>query len=404
MTSPAERKVAAPAGLVEVPPPRPEKSSPTSAQAHAKTIRRARSVRLAKRLGAFVVLPTVLAAIYYAAIATSQFESYAIFSVQSSEMRPSLGVDGLLAGLASTGTGHDALAVRDYVLSRDMLSRLDKEQGFISHYKASGNDFFSRLSGDASFEDAYEYFGRKLYADYDQVSGSVTLRVRAFTPEKSRAIARAALDYSEEMVNRLSERERRDRTAYAEAEVKKAESRLATARKAIVELQQKHEDFNPLQSATAAMTIRTGLEAELAKARAELMQLRSFMQDSAPQVLAAGEKVKSLSAQVAGESRKLVDPTKPNGLNNSFADFEAAMVEKEFAQKAYESSMATLEVARADADRQHRYVAVIATPSLPDESTYPHRIRSVLTAFLVSFLIWGVLTMMAAAVKEHARL
>jgi capsular polysaccharide transport system permease protein len=172
----------------------------------------------------------------------------------------------------------------------------------------------------------------------------------------------------------------------------------------IVELQQKHEDFNPLQSATAAMTVRTGLETELAKARAELMQLKSYMNADAPQVLASAEKVKSLSAQVAGESRKLVDPTKPGGLNTSFADFEGAMVEKEFAQKAYESAMATLEMARADADRQHRYVAVIAAPSKPDESTYPHRVRSVLTAFVASFLLWGVFSLMIAAVREHARL
>jgi capsular polysaccharide transport system permease protein len=403
MTAPAEKKAVG-NGLSEVTPLQPDRIQNSGARAHAKALRRRRSVRLAKRVGIFVGIPTALATVYYSMIATPQFESYAIFSVQSSELRPSLGMDGLLAGLATGGTGHDALAVRDYVLSRDMLARLDKEETFIAHYKDSRNDFVSRLSADASFEEAYEYFGRKLYADYDQVSGSVTVRVRAFSPEKSRAISEAVLKYSEAMVNKLSERERRDRTAYAETEVKKSEGRLATARKAIVELQQKHEDFNPLQSATAAMTIRTGLEAELAKARAELMQLKSFMQDGAPQVLAAQEKVKSLSAQVAGESRKLVDPSKPNGLNTSLADFEVAMVEKEFAQKAYESAMATLEVARADADRQHRYVAVIAAPSLPDESTYPHRIRSVLAAFLVSFLLWGVLTMMTAAVREHARL
>jgi capsular polysaccharide transport system permease protein len=186
--------------------------------------------------------------------------------------------------------------------------------------------------------------------------------------------------------------------------VKKAEQRLTAAREAVVVLQQKHEDFNPLQTATATMTVRMQLEGELAKARAELMQLKSYMNDAAPQVQAATEKVRSLSAQVAGESKRLVDPSKPKGLNTSLADFEGAMVEKEFAQKAYESAMATLELARADADRQHRYVAGIATPSLPDESTYPLRIRSVLTALVLTLLIWGVGTMLVATVREHARL
>lgn len=406
MSAPAEKQTGdLRPGLSEVTPLQTaDRPHVGSAKAHAKALRRQRSRRLLIRLVIFVVFPTLLATAYYAVWATPQYESYAIFTVQSSELRPALGMDGLLAGLANGGAGHDTLAVRDYVLSRDMLSRLDKERGFIAHYKDPKHDFFSRLRATASFEEAYEYFERKVYADYDQVSGSVTVRVRAFSAEKSQDLSQSILDYSEEMVNRLSDRERRDRTSYAEAEVKRAEQRLTVARKVIVDLQQKHEDFNPLQSATAAMTIRTGLEVELAKARAEVQQLKSFMHQDAPQVRAANEKVKSLSAQVAGESRKLVDPSKPNGLNTAFADFEVAMVEKEFAQKAYESAMATLELARADADRQHRYVAVIASPSKPDESTYPHRIRSVVAAFVICFLLWGVVSLMAAAVREHARL
>jgi len=407
MSAPAENKTGdSRATLGEVTPLQlPERSQISTAKAHAKALRRQRSRRLAVRLGVYVLLPSAVATSYYAGLASPQFESFATFTVQSSELRPSLAVDGLLAGLAGGGGGsRDALVVRDYVLSRDMLTRLDKERGFIAHYKSRSADFISRLSANASFEEAYAYFNHKVICDYDQISGAVTVRVRAFSPAQAVSMSAAILSYSEEMVNKLSDRERRDRTAYAEAGVKKAEERLTAARKVIVSLQQQHSEFNPLQTATSLMTVRTGLEVELAKARAEVMQLHSYMQDDAPQLRALNERVKSLSAQVAGESRRLVDPTKAGGLNTSFSDFEAAMVEKEFAQKAYESSMATLEMARADADRQHRYVAIIAAPSKPDEATYPHRIRSVLTAFIVCFLLWGTISMMAAAVREHARL
>lgn len=405
MSNPAEKKPSeARPGLIELTPLTQERAQ-GSTKAHAQALRKARARRLVRRVALFVVLPTLLAAGYYGFWASPQFESYAAFTVQSSEMRPTLGMDGLLASLApGTGGGHDALAVRDYVLSRDMLGKLDKEQSFIAHYKDTRHDLLSRLSADASFEDAYEYFGRKIAVDYDQISGAITIRVRAFSAKQAHAVSQGILAYSEEMVNKLSERERRDRTSYAEAQVKKAEQRLVAARQEIVTLQQKHGDFNPLQTATATMAVRTQLEGELAKARAEMMQLKSFMKEDSPQVLAANEKVKSLSAQVSGESRRLVDPGKAGGLTGSFAAFEGAMVEKEFAQKSYESAMATLEMARADADRQHRYVAVIASPSQPDEATYPHRLRSILAAFILSFLVWGIGTMMLATVREHARL
>jgi capsular polysaccharide transport system permease protein len=405
MSAPAEKKsTEARPGPTEVPlTPATERQPHAPSKAHALSLRRVRGRRLARRVGVFVLLPTLFATGYYGILASDQFESFSLFTVQSSEMQPAL-MDGLFPGLAGGGQSRDALAVRDYVLSRDMLVRLDKERAFIAHYKDSSRDWFARLGSDASFEDAYLYFGRKVFADFDQTSGTVTIQVRAFDAASARTFAQSILAYSEEMVNKLSERERRDRISFAEMEVVKAEARLTSARQVIVALQQKHEDFNPLQTATATMTLRTQLEGELAKARAELLQLKSFMHDDAPQVRAATEKVKSISAQVSGESRRLVDPSKPGGLSATFADFERAMVEKEFAQKAYESAMATLEVARAEANRQHRYVAVIASPSMPDESTYPLRIRSVIAAFVLSFLLWGVGNMIVAAVREHARL
>lgn len=405
MPSPAEKK------QLEAPrAPLGEVSTLTSTEpggstkAHAKAVRRARSRRLTLRLVLFVLLPTLAASVYYGFMASKQYDSHAVFTVQSSEMRPSLGFEGLLAGVVSGNAGRDVLAVRDYIISRDMLAKLDKQHAIIAHFSDQRQDFFSRLRKDASFEDAYEYYGDKVSVDYDQVTGSIALRVRAFSPDKAVELSRSILAASEDMVNSLSNRERQDSTTHAETDLKNAEARLSQARARITTLQTKHADFNPLQTATATLQLRTQLEAELAKARAELMQLRSFMKDDAPQVLAAKGKVESLSAQVSDESRRLVDPTNRKGLSASFADFEAAMAEKEFSQKAYESALVALEMARASAARQHRYLAIVANPSRPDASMYPRRLRSVFAAFCLSFLLFGVMSLIIAAVREHARL
>jgi capsular polysaccharide transport system permease protein len=405
VTLPAEKKLSeARPSLNEVAPlPVPERSRESNAKTVAQQVRRARSRRLLKRLALFVLLPTALAGVYFGALASPQYESYAIFSVQSSEQRPMLGMEGLLAGMASGGGG-DALAVRSYALSRDMLKALDREQGFIKHYQDPRNDALARLHSGATFENAYEYFEGKVYADYDQVSGSIKLRVRAFSPTKAHDIAQSILKNSEDMVNKMSERQRRDRTRYAEEELKTMEQRLREARAAIVALQEKHHDFNPLETAGASLHLRTAMEGELAKARADLMQLKSYMNDEAPQVMAANEKIKAISAQIGAESKRLVDPEHSRGLNASLSDFEGAKLEKEFAEKAFASASAALEMARADADRQHRYLAIIASPSTPDESTYPHRFRSVLAAFIVTFLLLGIVSLLGATIREHSRL
>jgi capsular polysaccharide transport system permease protein len=401
MTATAEKTEAR---LSEVTLLNPEKPAVGSAKAQAEALRKKRSRRLLQRLALFVVLPTAVAAAYFELVASSQYESFSMFTVQSSDNRSMVGVEGLLAGITNTGGRNDALTVRDYVLSRDMLARLDKEHGFIKHYQDKSKDWFSRLPASAGFEEAYAYFRSKVYADYDQASGCINVHVRSFNADASELFTRSILTYSEEMVNKLSDRERHDRMAHAEADIKRAEERLSHARQGLLKLQQEHEDFSPQDTAHSTMEIRSKLETELAKARAELMQRKAVMQDDAPQVLAAEQVVKSISAQVSNENRRLVDPAKPNGLGSSMADFEAGMVEKEFSQKAYQSAMTNLEVARADADRQHRYVAVIASPSRPDSSTYPHRGRSILTAFVFSFLLLGIGSLVTAAAREHAHL
>src|SRR4051812_43230001 len=98
MNRPAEKKPTdARAGLSEVQPlPTTLERSQGSTKAHAQAVRRARSVRLLKMLGLFVLLPTLLSGAYYGLIASSQYESYAVFTVQSSELRPTLGVEGIL--------------------------------------------------------------------------------------------------------------------------------------------------------------------------------------------------------------------------------------------------------------------------------------------------------------------
>ena len=111
----------------------------------------------------------------------------------------------------------------------------------------------------------------------------------------------------------------------------------------------------------------------------------------------------SISRHGEREKSRLVSKKSDRGLSASAAEFEGAATEKEFAQKSYESALVTLEVARSDAARQHRYLATIAEPSLADESTVPKAWRGILTVFLACFLALGVGSLVVAAVKEHAR-
>src|SRR5690606_20856979 len=122
---------------------KPAPALPNAGRDVIERLRRQRTKRLLARVAAFVLLPTLIASVYYGAIASDQFESYSQFTVHSVEARGT-GIETLLGGLVGSPS-RDTLVVRDYVLSRDMLSRLDREHGFIAHWKDPGIDPLSRL-------------------------------------------------------------------------------------------------------------------------------------------------------------------------------------------------------------------------------------------------------------------
>lgn len=370
----------------------------------ARAIRRTRARRLLLRLATFVGVPTLLGVFYYGLLASAQYQSESIFTVESADGQVGAGFETLLGALPATGTTRDVLVVRDYILSRDMLAHLTEEHGWAEHFQDPDSDWWSRLSADASAEEIYEDYLDRVRVVHDSQSNALTLQVRAYSAEKARELANAILVASEEMVNEMSDRVRLDRMRFAEREVEKAEARFAKAREAVLALQKEGAEINPLESATALMGIRAELEAELAKARAELDALRAVMHPDAPKVLELQGRVRSLARQVEAQRRRLVDTDDADGLNQQISRFEPIMVEKEFAQRALQSATASLELARVEAARQHRYLVTIATPSMPDEPTHPRRFWGVLTVFVLSLLLTSIGGVVIASVREHAKL
>ncbi|MEZ5541723.1 MAG: hypothetical protein R3F42_06740 [Pseudomonadota bacterium] len=367
-----------------------------------ETLRKARVRRLQRLFRWWVGIPSLLAVLYYGLIASDYYQSEAKYSIQSVDRSTTSGLDSLLGTLPGTGSDKDAMTVRDYILSRDVLARLEREHGFIRHYQEAG-DWFSKLSRDASFEDAFDYYLERVNVDFDMQSGISTLYVRALNAAQAAEFAGAILKYSEQLVNELSQRAEMDRLDLARDEVRLGEERLAAARAAILSRQLVANELNPADSAAAVMEIRTQLEADLAKAQAELTEIIGYMRADSPRAKALQNRIDSLNEQIARENRRLTNP-EDDSLSSTIAGFEPLLMEKEFATKAYESALASLEVARTEAARQHRYLATIVSPSVPDQATHPQRLVKIITVVLGVMLAFGIGSLLIAAIREHARI
>jgi capsular polysaccharide transport system permease protein len=282
-----------------------------------------------------------------------------------------------------------------------MLQSLEKQLDLRNHYQNVDADFISRLSQNASSEDLLDYYHEVVTVSFDTTSGILTVKVRAYTPEMAKKLAQAILGESEQLVNRMRDRARQDNLVTARNELAVAEQRIASAREALKQMRRSTELLSPEATAGAVQNLVSGLEAEVAKVRTQLAEARSYMREDSAQVVALKARLSALNDQVAAEKARLTGSDK-RGLNEVLSDFERLTLEHEFAQKQYASALGSLEAARIRAESKSIYLAAFANPTLPEESLYPRRLLYTGLAFAFFSLLYGITSLVIAAIREHA--
>ncbi|WP_342452788.1 capsule biosynthesis protein [Roseomonas indoligenes] len=363
----------------------------------AKTLRKWRGFLLA------VILPTLLAAVYFYGIAAGQYVSEARFLVRgSSSGGSSMGALGAaLGGAGFKPVSEEAMAVRDYVNSEDAVREVRKSVNLVEIWRRPEADHLARLwVPNPSIEMLTRYYRMMVTSEFDTESSTVTLHIRSFRPEDSQAVAEALLRASENLVNGLSERQRGNTMQDAQREVEIAERRVASAMEALTTFRQEGRALDPTSEATANMTTVTQMEAALAQARAELREKSGFMRTDNPQVAVVRNRISALEGQIANERQRLTHGTQ--AAPTQLAGYERLMLEREFADKQLASAVGSLESARIDVARQQLYLARITQPQLAETALYPKAAYAVGSIFAVLCVVYGIASLIFAGFREHA--
>ncbi|SLN16024.1 hypothetical protein PSA7680_00429 [Pseudoruegeria aquimaris] len=199
--------------------------------------RRRKMALLATRLAFFVGLPTLIAGYYYYNIATPMYETRSEFLIQKTESQGTTSLGSLFAGTGFAAS-QDSITVQSYLESRDAMLRLDQDLGFKAHFSQPTIDPIQRLPGDATNEDAYKVYKKRVKLGYDPTEGIIKMQVTAADPEVSAAFSRALLSYAEEQVDDLTQRLREDQMRDARESYEQAEQEMRRAQQRVIELQE----------------------------------------------------------------------------------------------------------------------------------------------------------------------
>jgi capsular polysaccharide transport system permease protein len=264
-------------------------------------------------------------------------------------------------------------------------------------------DWWARLPQAASIEELVHYWKSQVDPSYDPADGTVTVRVRGFAPVDALHLSQAIVAACEKLANDLSLRARRDTLRQAEAELAQAESRLKSVLSDIRAFRDREGLIDPAKTAEASGMLATRLRDELVKANAELSTLKTYMRDDAPSVKVLMARIRSLETQQRSLALQMTDPDakRSDALSRILGSYEELESEHKFAENAYQHALQSLDQARADADRQHVFIASFIPPSLPEEALYPRRWRSLGTVALMALAVWGIGGLTVQSIRDH---
>jgi capsular polysaccharide transport system permease protein len=351
-----------------------------------------------------VFAPSVLTTIYYGLIATDRYVSQAVFVVRSGNQAISeSGMSSLLTMLGLGQSQSDGHEVEAFLTSREAVQGLVQHLPLAAMFHADRADPLSRFPNllfSNTQEGLYRYLQTRISVRLDGLSGVQTLRVEAFRPEDAIRIASELLDLAERQVNALNERSERDAVGHAEQDVTLAEERLVDAQVALTAFRDRELMINAGQNATALVELIAKLSTELADTRVQIAQVMSVSANS-PQLAPLQAREQALVDEISQE-RAQVGPGQGD-LAAKLAEYERLELQQKFADRAVQSALAALDMARSEARRQHVFLDRVVAPNLPDEPIEPRRLETIATVFGLNAICWGVVWLLFTGLREHAR-
>ncbi|KPF91678.1 capsule biosynthesis protein [Novosphingobium sp. AAP83] len=351
-----------------------------------------------------VVVPTLIAVLYYGFIASDVYISESRFVIKSPDQKRSqtstlanlIQTTGLSAGQEQTNE------VLGFVRSRDALKSLEKDVGIRDQFANSGADFLSRFPGPLSqntFEDLFRYYGNMVDARLDSDTGLAVIKVKAFSAQDAYAINAKLLNLSEGLVNRLNSRAQNNGIAEAQKQVDLATIKAKETRVALAQYRNAQSLIDPERQAVGVLEISSGLVAQRAALQAQLEQMQRVTPGN-PSLPALQNRIASISNQIALQDGRVVGSN--SGIASKLGGYENLVVEQEFATQRLNAANTALAQASAEAVRQQFYLERVVDPNVPDMPLLPRRFFNILIVAAVALCLYFIAWMFVVGILEHA--
>ncbi|MEP2529989.1 sugar transporter [Shimia sp.] len=354
---------------------------------------------------ALVFAPFLVAVWYLYFVSVDQYASTVGFTVRKEESGSATDLLGGIAQFAGAGGSGDADALYEFIQSQEMVEKVDASLDLVGHYSAYwGEDPVFSLWPDATIEDLLWFWGRNVRVSYDQGTGLVNLQVRAFEADMAQAIGNEIVGVSQERVNELNEAARGDLMRYAQVDLEDSIARLKATREALTQFRVRTRIVDPEADIQGRMGVFNNLQQQLAEALVEYDILRTTAVETDPRLVQELQRIQVIQERIRQERETFASGKVVGGdadYPTLLAEFESLTVDREFAEETYRAALAALDIARANATRQSRYLATYIRPTLAQSAEYPQREILLGLSALFMLMAWSIMVLVFYSLRDR---
>lgn len=366
-----------------------------------KKRRETRMRRLIRRFSLFVLLPTLAMGIYYFVIATPLFVADTVMTMENASSAATGGLGDLMKN-SPFSAGGEFTAVQDYLQSRAAFDRLQGDYPFVELFQGDEIDRFLRIDPDASKETQYGLYRSQVKISFDNTDHVLRMEVRTPDPTSAEEISDHLLSYAEERVDDKTQRVRDTAVADARDFLEQKAQDLAEAEEEIARISEVNDTLG-------AATEQQELQALIAQYRGQLTEYQVALQQLEQNANPNQSRVNGIKRQIEVLENTIDDLTN-QGLEVGDSGTSVARLAQQMriaetrlalATREYEQASINLQQAEAQARSQRQFITPILPPTATYEAVYPKKYMSTLSAFMVFFALYIIISITIEVIREQ---
>lgn len=349
-----------------------------------------------------LIIATILS-FYWLAIASDRYVSEAHIIIQRTDISGNTQGFDISSLLGQGGSNrNDQMLLRDYLLSVDMLKKLDAKLNLKSHYSNSNRDVISRMwSSQPSMEWFHRHYLARTHVDYDDFNGVLVIQTEAYDAKTANAISMMLVQEGERYMNALAQNLAQTQVVFLEQQVINLGHKALGARQSVLDYQNKKGLVSPQAETENLVSILAKLKQEKSNLQTQRSALKAYLVATHPNVVMLDQQIASIDKQIDQEQAKLTSLNNGKTLNRTVEEYQRLELAASLAQDIYKSALVALEKGRIEATRTIKTVSVLQAPTLPEYPLEPRRIYNTIVSLLVCLLIAGVLHLLIAVIRDH---